>query len=465
MMPHPEWNLQEVEYDANGNLLHMQQGLTSATKQYQYTPGTNQLKGLQHPSKFEAYEHNANGWITKSGEINAVHYDPQTALPVDIRARKGRILLLYGGHRQRVVKTTITAPQEQRVYVHGANAYPLVEYTQKGRTCYIYGPGGLLAQSEDAQTFAFFLKDHLGSTRVVLNEENQPLATFRYLPFGSVIPDNSNSREALHRFRYLFTGQEYDEETGLHNYRARLYDSDLGRFLTPDPKRQLPSPYVYVNNNPLNFTDPTGELFVVPRLMGRGRTLTRGGRRAISQKLLQGGKEKIPVFDTLQEMRDKGYLGRLRFSTLYRGIRDEAVMYTPQVGREFRQLSIEEMLKLKEGTFIDDIAAFKQHSRGAAHPQAVSSSLSLTAALAETYTGEAGALLIIKAPEEVGTILGKYAIAKAGSDLDEYPFKYIVNPERVLAIVTPSAVKELKVFLNATRPKTSVLERYSHLVS
>jgi RHS repeat-associated protein len=33
----------------------------------------------------------------------------------------------------------------------------------------------------------------------------------------------------------MYTGQEKDEETGLYNYRARLYDPYLKRFLDTDP--------------------------------------------------------------------------------------------------------------------------------------------------------------------------------------------------------------------------------------
>jgi RHS repeat-associated protein len=60
---------------------------------------------------------------------------------------------------------------------------------------------------------------------------------------------------------YLFTGQEFDQETDLHNFRARMYDSDLGRFYAMDPHAEsYPglSPYAYVGNNPMSFVDPTG---------------------------------------------------------------------------------------------------------------------------------------------------------------------------------------------------------------
>ncbi|HTK07867.1 MAG TPA: RHS repeat-associated core domain-containing protein, partial [Ktedonobacteraceae bacterium] len=251
------------------------------------------------PLEQETYQHNQNGWVTKTGKLDALQHDPHTALPVDIRNSHQRTHFRYGGRGQRVLKTTIIRREiesPQRLYIHGGNAYPLTEITQdidltgeqpprRGmEILYIYGPGGIVAMCEDGQTTSFLLKDHLGSLRVALNEENQPIATFHYLPFGSLLPDNGDSPEATRRFRYLYTGQEYDEEIGLYNYRARLYDSDLGRFLTPDPKRQFPSPYVYVNNNPLSFTDPTGEMFL--RVLREGPRLARvGGRRFASTNI------------------------------------------------------------------------------------------------------------------------------------------------------------------------------------
>ena len=60
--------------------------------------------------------------------------------------------------------------------------------------------------------------------------------------------------------RYLFTGREYDQETGLYSYRARYYDSRIGRFLSRDPVGYSAglNLYSYVGNNPLTFVDPLG---------------------------------------------------------------------------------------------------------------------------------------------------------------------------------------------------------------
>ena len=58
-------------------------------------------------------------------------------------------------------------------------------------------------------------------------------------------------------------GQYHDEETGLHYSIARYYDSDLGRFLSPDPARSPGATcnyYLYCDGDPLNRIDPTGDI-------------------------------------------------------------------------------------------------------------------------------------------------------------------------------------------------------------
>jgi RHS repeat-associated protein len=171
-------------------------------------------------------------------------------------------------------KTDTTETVRTTLYIHGTNAYPLCEesrvshqtttvtppggsgtgYSEIGSAVYVYGLGGLIAMREGQHT-DFFCKDHLGSVRVVLDQDNHVCAGFYYQPFGELIIPNSDS---VRRFRYLYTGQEFDWETGLYNYRARMYDPQLGRFCAPDPAHQYASPYEYVGNNPINLIDPTG---------------------------------------------------------------------------------------------------------------------------------------------------------------------------------------------------------------
>ena len=71
-------------------------------------------------------------------------------------------------------------------------------------------------------------------------------------------------------FAYKFTGKERDAESVLDYFDARHYGSSLGRFMQTDPmggKTEDPqrlNRYVYVRNNPLTFTDPSGMNFGLP---------------------------------------------------------------------------------------------------------------------------------------------------------------------------------------------------------
>jgi RHS repeat-associated protein len=76
------------------------------------------------------------------------------------------------------------------------------------------------------------------------------------------LPDAST-----HLFDRGFTGHEHLDKFGIINMNGRLYDPLLGRFLSPDNYMQLPdnsqnfNRYSYCLNNPMLYTDPSGELF------------------------------------------------------------------------------------------------------------------------------------------------------------------------------------------------------------
>jgi RHS repeat-associated protein len=103
----------------------------------------------------------------------------------------------------------------------------------------------------------YYLTDHLGSIRVVLNEQGNVDSWTDYYPFGKEARSGSSNNEP----KEGFTGKEYDNESGLNYFGARFYNSDVGRWFVNDPlANKFPnmSPYNYCNDNPISFIDDEG---------------------------------------------------------------------------------------------------------------------------------------------------------------------------------------------------------------
>jgi len=66
---------------------------------------------------------------------------------------------------------------------------------------------------------------------------------------------------------FAFTGREWDPEVQLYYYRARYYDPKPGRLASQDPIGFAGGDlnlYRYVEDNPVNLTDPTGKFVGIP---------------------------------------------------------------------------------------------------------------------------------------------------------------------------------------------------------
>ncbi|GHT41685.1 hypothetical protein FACS189437_08900 [Bacteroidia bacterium] len=129
---------------------------------------------------------------------------------------------------------------------------------------YILNPEGYVTtNSANKYRFNYYLKDHLGNNRVVMEIDNSNslvMQTTDYYPFG--MPYSNG--EFPERQPYKFGGKELDEVHGLnwYDFEARQLSMSIPRFTTMDPlaeKYYSVSPYAYVLNNPLKYVDPTGK--------------------------------------------------------------------------------------------------------------------------------------------------------------------------------------------------------------
>lgn len=121
----------------------------------------------------------------------------------------------------------------------------------------------------------YWHKDHLGSLSATTDHLGQVTARYAYDPFGKrrftdgnydalgqVVSDWSPTLNA--GTARGFTGQEEMDDIGLVNLNGRIYDSSIGLFVQVDPivsnvaNLQAYDRYAYVNDNPLNATDPSG---------------------------------------------------------------------------------------------------------------------------------------------------------------------------------------------------------------
>lgn len=111
----------------------------------------------------------------------------------------------------------------------------------------------LWASQDGSGTASYYVADHLGSIVRVTGGSGGVTLTRQYDLWGNLESGSTTAGPA-------YTGREWDPETGLYYYRARYYDSQLGRFISEDPVgfQAGPNFYSYVLNGPSLYLDPSG---------------------------------------------------------------------------------------------------------------------------------------------------------------------------------------------------------------
>lgn len=122
-------------------------------------------------------------------------------------------------------------------------------------------------------TIYSLLRDHIGNITHVINQDGSMIQELSYDAWGRLRnPETHQAYTPADEQKPVlgrgYTGHEHLNEFGLINMNARLYDPAVGRFLSPDPRLQIPESsqnfnrYSYALNNPLKCIDPDGEFFL-----------------------------------------------------------------------------------------------------------------------------------------------------------------------------------------------------------
>ncbi len=130
---------------------------------------------------------------------------------------------------------------------------------QNGTLKQIQTPEGYIQGTP--KEYYYYLKDHLGNARVVINSSGTKVEKSHYYPTGIRFYVESTSNSAALPFRY--NGKEFEKMNGAnwYDYGARFYDPQIGRWHSIDPlaeKYLSSSNYSYCLDNPIGFIDPDG---------------------------------------------------------------------------------------------------------------------------------------------------------------------------------------------------------------
>jgi RHS repeat-associated protein len=249
---------EQYGYDQYGN--HAVTATTQGGSSYEppqswFQASTNQVSG-------SGWGYDSNGNLTATGAGDSMGYDAESRM-----ISADGWTYYYDGSGQRVKKTSPLGVVT--TFVYDANGELTAEYSTTPPTA--------------TTGTRYLVGDHLGSTRVATDGSGAVMERHDFMPFGEDTAVTGGSQRSgttgyapSFDVAMLFTGHYRDglpsgsgasAETSFDYFGARYYQSQFGRFLSPDPagptvansaNPQSWNLYSYVLNNPLIFKDPTG---------------------------------------------------------------------------------------------------------------------------------------------------------------------------------------------------------------
>ena len=174
-----------------------------------------------------------------------------------------RLDFTYGPDGERWSSTLLKNGKPVQTTLYAKN-YEKVIRGDSVREYYYLDKGVMVIRENNAFKSYLTFTDNLGSILAVMDEKGDKVFEASYDAWGK--QTIKLNKIGLQRG---YTGHEMLNDFDIINMNGRLYDPVLGRFLSPDNFVQMPdnaqsyNRYSYCLNNPLKYTDPSGEAFVI----------------------------------------------------------------------------------------------------------------------------------------------------------------------------------------------------------
>jgi RHS repeat-associated protein len=261
--------------DANGNI-KTKTDFTSPGNPYSYglNAGPHAVTGVQAPLLMPA-----------EAEQEISYNSFNKASLISHNYQRQELVLHYGPDEQRVKTEYKTNGQTTLTkYFPGGGLEVEVSANGSERWLHYLPGGGLYVCDENFDKIGMYyvLTDYLGSWDKVISETGTTLEEYSFDPWGRRRnPTNWTYTGVPTSFIFSrgYTGHEMLDAFGLVNMNGRMYDPVLGRMLSPDNYVSSPGStqafnrYSYALNNPLVYTDPSGDM---PFLVALGYMAVQG---------------------------------------------------------------------------------------------------------------------------------------------------------------------------------------------
>jgi len=249
---------EELAYDVMGNIdiLRRRNGTgTGWYNHFKYTYSGNKLTkvtdaGTAGRTNNFTYDVNGNSISNSRLGITKIDYNYLNS-PSKLTKGTENFVYSYDAAGSKLTKTLGSAVTE---YVDG------IQY-ENGVLKFIQTEEGRILPNGSSYIYEYFLEDHLGNTRAVVDQSGTIKQIQDYYPFGMEMNQDNALNTAANLYKY--NGKEKQVELGLdqQDYGARFYDAEIGRWHVVDPlaeQMRRHSPYNYAFDNPIRFIDPDG---------------------------------------------------------------------------------------------------------------------------------------------------------------------------------------------------------------